>query len=155
MGDWPSAPVATNVSGSPAKDTSTLTVASITTPSLSVGDYIVIDQINDGVEAINVDDQSRNNGTRALSQITKITDVNGLTITIHPPLYHSYIAAQSPQVWKLNQGTTMTSYAGVEDLYIERVSPTGTEGYSNIKIVACAYCWVKNIESKMAQFRHV
>jgi hypothetical protein len=155
IGDWPSSPVATNVSGSPAKGAATLTVAGITSPSLSVGDYIVIDQIDDGVEVINIDDESRNNNTRSLSQITKITGMNGLTLTIDPPLYHSYVAAQTPQVWKLNQGTTMTTYAGIEDLSIERVSPMGTEGYSNIKILASAYCWVKNIESKMAQFRHV
>ncbi len=155
VGNWPSSPVATNVSGSPAKDATTLTVASTTSPSLSVGDYIVIDQIDDGVEVINVDDQSRDGNTRSLSQITKITAINSKTLTIDPPLYHAYVAAQNPQVWKLNQGISMTTYAGIEDLYIERVSPTGTEGYSNIKMVGCAYCWVKNVESKLAQFRHV
>jgi hypothetical protein len=152
MGDWPAAPVATNVSGSPSKGASIVTVASVSSPSLSVGDYIVIDQINDGVEVINVDDFSRNGGTRALSQLIRITAISGTTLSIDPPLYHSYAAAQTPQVWKL---APMTSYAGLEDLYIERVSPTGTEGYSNVKIVACAYCWVKNVESKFAQFRHV
>jgi hypothetical protein len=60
-----------------------------------------------------------------------------------------------PQIWKIKSGTDMTTYAGVEDLCIERTSPTGTEGYSNIILVASAYCWVMNIESKMAQFRHV
>ena len=155
LGDWPSSPVPTNVSGSPAKGATVLTVGSVTTPSLAVGGYIVIDQVNDGVEVINVDEDSRDGGTRTLSQITKITAVNGLNLTIDPPLYHAYAAAQSPQVWKLNQGNAITTYAGVEDLYIERISPTGTEGYSNIKIVACVYCWVKNVESRFAQFRHV
>jgi hypothetical protein len=155
IGDWPSQPVATAVSSSPAKDANTLTVGSVSSPSLAAGDFIVIDQLNDGVEVINVDDQSRDGGTRALSQISRITAVNGLTLSIDPPLYHAYSAAQSPQVWELNQGIPMTTYAGVEDLYIERVSPTGFEGYSNIKMVACAYCWVKNVESKLAQFRHV
>lgn len=155
IGNWPSAPVATNVSGSPAKGTTTLTVASTSNPSLSVGDYIVIDQTNDGVEVINVDDESRDNGNRALSQITKITGINGSTLTVDPPLYHAYSAAQTPQVWKLNQGTELTTNAGIEDLSIERISPTGTEGYSNIKMMASAYSWIKNIESKKAQFRHV
>lgn len=155
MGDWPSAPVPTDVSASPSKGTSALSVGSVSSPSLKVGDFIVIDQVNDGVEVINVDDESRNNGTRALSQITRITGVSGLNLTVDPPLYHNYSATQSPQVWKLNSSNGMTSYAGVEDLYLERVSPTGFEGYSNIKMVGCAYCWVKNVESKTAQFRHV
>jgi hypothetical protein len=155
VGDWPSAPVATNVSGSPSKGASALTVASTTSPSLSVGDYIVIDQINDGVEVVNVDEASRDGGTRSLSQMSKVVGVSGLTLSIAPPLYHSYSATQRPQVWKVNQGTAMTTYAGIEDLYIERVSPTGTEGYSNFKFLTCAYCWVRNVESKVAQFRHV
>lgn len=155
MGNWPSTPVDTAVSGSPVKGATTLTVASVATPSLSVGDYLVIDQVNDGVEVINVDDISRDSNTRCLSQITRITEINDLVITIDPPLFHEYAAAQSPQVWELNQGTTMTVGAGIEDLQLVRISPTGTEGYSNVKMVACAGCWVKNVESKVAQFRHV
>ena len=155
IGDRPSSPVATNVSGSLVKGSSTLMVASITNPALSVGDYIVIDQVNDGVEVINVDDYSRDNNSRCLSQMTKIVGVNGTTLSIYPALYHTYVAAQNPQVWKVNQGVKMTTYAGIEDLCLERVSPTGREEYSNIILVACAYCWVRNIESKMAQWRHV
>jgi hypothetical protein len=159
MGDWPSAPVATNVSGSPAKGSTTLTVSSISSPALAVGAYIVIDQINDGTEVINVDDQSRDNNTRCLSQITKITSISGsgssYTIGISPGLYHGYVAAQTPQVWKLNQGIAMTEYAGLENLSVDRISPIAQNGYSNIKMVACAYCWVRNVESTFAIFRHV
>lgn len=155
LGNWPSSPVATGVTGSPAKSAAILTVQNVSTPSLSAGDYIVIDQINDGAEVVNVDDYSRDGGARALSQITRVTAVNGLTLSIDPPLYHGYSSAQQPQVWKLNQGTLLTTYAGIEELQIERVSPTGWEGYSNVKLVGCAYCWVRNVESRMAQFRHV
>ncbi|HEY4300736.1 MAG TPA: glycosyl hydrolase family 28-related protein [Candidatus Didemnitutus sp.] len=159
MGDWPSAPVATNVTGSPAKGTSTLTVSSITNPALAVGTYIVIDQINDGNEVVNVDAQSRDNNTRCLSQITKVTSISGsgssYTIGISPALYHSYAAAQTPQVWKLNQGIAMTEYAGLENLSVDRIAPIAQNGYSNIKMVACAYCWVRNVESTFAIFRHV
>lgn len=150
LGDWPSAPAAVGVDGSPAKGATTLNLSA--SPGVSVGDYLVIDQVNDGVEVINVDDESRDGGTRALSQITMVTAVSGQTLTIDPPLYHAYVQAQRPQVWKL---TGVTKYAGVEDLQIERISPTGFEGYSNFKLIGCAYCWVKNVESKMAQFRHV
>jgi len=86
------------VSGSPAKGATSLAVASISSPALAVGDYIVIDQVNDGVEVINVDEASRNNNTRCLSQITKVTSVSGTgpyTIGIDPPLYHAYVSAQN------------------------------------------------------------
>ena len=155
VGDWPSAPVATAVSGSPAKGATQITVSSITTPSLSVGDFIVIDQINDGTEVINVDAESRDGGTRCLSQVTKITAINVRTLTIDPPLYHAYSSTQSPQVWELNQGNSMTTYAGVEDLALQRVQPQNQNGYSNFKFVAAAYCWLKNVESHDTIFWHV
>lgn len=151
MGNYPSAPVAIQVSGSPAKGATQVTVALKTPLSLAVGDYIVIDQINDGVEVKNVDEDSRDNGSRALSQITRITGINGLTLTIDPPLYHAYSARQKPEIWKLNPVTT---YAGIEDLAIERVNTDQTD-YYNILMVATAYSWIKNIESKNALFRHV
>jgi len=153
LGDWPSAPVGINVSGSPAKGATSISLAS--SGAYVTDDFIVIDQVNDGVEVINVDDQSRDGGTRSLSQIVRVKSVSGQTVNFDPPLYHAYVAAQNPQVWKLSGGNSVTQYAGVEDLYLERVSPTGFEGYSNFKVLACAYCWVKNVESKMAQFRHV
>jgi hypothetical protein len=155
VGNWPAPLVSVNVTGSPAKGATVVTVASPTNPPLTVGDYIVIDQINDGVEVVNVDEPSRDGGRRSLSQITTVVASNGVSVWIDPPLYHAYSSTQNPQVWKLNQGVGVTTYAGVEDLYIERVSPTGTEGFSNLKIVACMYCWVRNIESRFAQFRHV
>jgi hypothetical protein len=165
MGDWPGNPVATNVSGSPAKGAATLTVASITSPSLSVGDYISIDQIDDGVEVVNADGTGgtgiqncagEKRGTnRCLGQTVKITGISGLVLTIDPPLYHAYSAAQTPQVWKLNQDITMVFQAGVESLKVERISPTGSEGYHNFKIIACSQCWLKNIESKKTETWHV
>jgi len=158
IGNFPSAPVATNVPGSPAKDATTLTVASVTSPTLSAGDYIVIDQINDGSEVINVDDSSRDNNTRCLSQIARVTSISGIgpyTLTISPSLHHAYAAAQTPQVWKLNQNITMTVNAGLENLSLERIAPIAQNGYSNILMVACVNCWVRNIESKLAIFRHV
>jgi hypothetical protein len=155
IGNFPSAPVDTAVTGSPAKGATQITVASASTPSLTVGDLIVIDQINDGVEVINVDAESRDSGTRSLSQITKITAVSGTTLTIDPPLYHAYSSARSPEVWELNQGASLTTYAGVEDLRLNRVQPQNQDGYSNFKLVATAYCWLKNVESYDTIFWHV
>jgi hypothetical protein len=157
MGNWPSSPVATNVSGSPAKGATTLTVSSVSSPSLSVGDYIAIDQINDGVEVVNDDTafgagECRSGaGTRCLGQIVQITAINGTTLTINPSLHHAYAAAQTPQVWEV---TSMTSLAGLEDLTLTRSNfPDG--GYNNVKLIACARCWVKNITSNTPDFWHV
>ena len=158
IGDWPSPPVAAAVSGSPGKGATTLAVANATSPSLSVGDYIVIDQINDGSEVVNVDDQSRAGNTRCLSQITRITGISGsgpYSLTIEPPLYHTYSSSQKPEIWELNQGNAITTNAGLEDLRIERISPISYDGFSNIKFLAAAYSWVKNVESKLTTFWHV
>ena len=163
LGDFPSTPVVTNVTGSLAKDATTITVASISTPALAVGDYISIDQLKDNVEVVNADGTSGSSAeecrsgahTRCLGQITRITAINGLTLTVSPALYHGYSAAQVPQVWKVSQGGSMTVRAGVEDLSLERVSPTGSEGYHNFKMVACAQCWIKNVESKKTETWHV
>jgi uncharacterized repeat protein (TIGR02059 family) len=155
IGDWPSAPVATSVSGSPAKGATQINVGSVSAPSLSVGDYIVIDQTNDGTEVVNVDAESRAGGTRCLSQVTKVVAISGTTLTIDPPLYHAYSSACAPEVWELNQGNSMTTYAGVEDLSVFRIQPQTQDGYSNFKFVAAAYCWLKNVESHNTIFWHV
>ena len=155
VGNYPASPVATNVFRSPAKGATSITVSSITTPALSVGDHIVIDQINEGTEVVNVDDFSRDGNTRCLSQITKITAINGLTLTISPALYHAYSASQNPQIWKLGQTNGLTVGAGLENFTVERVSPTGLEGVSNVLMVCCIDSWIYNIQSNLAQFRHV
>jgi hypothetical protein len=160
LGSFPGTPVATNVSGSPAKGATTITVASVTSPSLQVGDLISIDQLNDNVEVVNADgsggtspEECRSGGqVRCLGQIMRITAINGLTLTIDAPLYHNYSAALSPQVWEV---TNVTQQAGVEDLSLERVSPTGQEGFHNFKIVACSRCWLRNIASVKTETFHV
>lgn len=153
IGDFPSQPIGIDILNNPKKGDDKLVLSN--SSSFQIGDYIVIDQINDSIEVVNVDDQSRDNNTRCLSQMTKVTAINGARVTIHPSLYHKYDRRLRPQVYKIKSGSNMTTYAGIEDFAIERVSPTGTEGFSNIKFVAAAYSWVKNVESVLAQFRHV
>lgn len=158
LGDFPAAPAPISVAGSPAKDATTITVASIS--GLAVNDYISIDQVNDNVEVVNADgtggsspEECRSGaGTRCIGQITRIAAINGSTLTVAPALYHAYSAAQSPQIWKLS---SVTRQAGVEDLSLERISPTGFEGYHNFKVVACAQCWIKNVASIKTATFHV
>lgn len=160
-------PADTSVSGSPAKGATNLTVSSITSPSISVGDIIAIDQINDGTEVMNVDDSSRDSGTRCLGQIVRVFSVSGagpFTLGIDPPLHHAYSSAQTPQVWNVGQQRAgvstiwMTTNCGIENLTVDRVQPTGTsedEQVYNIKLIGAAYCWVTNVYSTRAQFRHI
>jgi hypothetical protein len=146
----------TSVSGSPAKGDTQITVGSVSTPhTISVGSFICIDQTDDGVEVVNVDTASRDGSTRGIGQIVQVTAIAGTLLTIDPPLYHDYPAARTPQVWLVNQGSNNTTqYSGVEDLKIERVSPT-TGTYLMFRMLNCAFCWVKNVESKLSLFRHV
>ena len=152
MGNFPATPSPVNVSGSPGKGATTITVAN--TSGLAVNDYIAIDQLNDGVEVVNTgtafgSGECRSGaGTRCLGQIVKITSVSGSTLTIDPSLHHAFSAAQTPQVWEV---TGMTSGAGIENLTISRPSFIGG-GYSNVKMVGCSGCWVKSIESKTPDY---
>lgn len=168
VGGVPNAPVVTNVVGSPAKDATIITVQSVTTPSIAVGDYIAIDQINDGVEVINVDEECRTGtsfvagGQRCLGQITKVTAIaaNGgnFDLTVDPPLYHTYSAAQTPQVWEVSQGVTRTDRVGIEDLTVTRIAPTtncqGTN-FDNINFNNTTESWVKGVRSRFVLWRHV
>jgi hypothetical protein len=150
LGDYPAPSVAIPLTGDAQKGATTLRVAHV--PSLAPDDQLVIDQIDDGIEVVNVDEQSRDGNRRSLSQLVRVTAIAGRTVSIDPPLYHSFQTRHAAEAWKV---APTTRFAGVESLSIERVSPTGTQGFSNVLVVACVYCWVRNIESRTAQFRHV
>lgn len=156
MGNFPSAPSAVGVSGSPAKGATSLTLASVA--GLAVNDYVVIDQVNDGTEVVNTGTtdgsepcRSGSSGMRCLGQMTKITAINSLTISIDPPLHHGYAAAQLPQVWEV---TGVTTGAGLESVTINRTNFPDSGG-SNIRIVACSGCYVKDVASNSTEWWHV
>jgi hypothetical protein len=155
LGDFPSAPSTINVTGSPAKGATSISVASAS--GLSVGDYVVIDETNDGVEVVNNNtafgsaECRSGGGTRCLGQIVRITAISGTTLTIDAPLNHAYAAAQTPQIWKLS---SVTTGAGVEDLTVTRTTNNGGQ-YNNFKIVACSGCWLKNVVSNTPDAWHV
>lgn len=132
------------------KGSATITISDST--PFSVGNYILVDQLNDP-NIVQVGDCtwcSRSSGTRALGQIVKITAKNSNTLTIDPPLYFTYSSSYSPEVVKVSNN--MVEYAGIENLYVERVT---AGGQNNINLRYCAYCWVKNVESYNAMERHV
>jgi hypothetical protein len=151
--------VETSVSGSPAKDSTQITVGDAS--NFSVNDYIVIDQRNDNTEVFNTKNEgwlSRNDdftgwdGSRCLGQITRIRAKSGNTIEIDPPLYHNYSDSLKPEIWKLNPAGVV-EYGGIEDLYIELMRDI--PDYATIFFINAAYCWIRNIESNKCSSRHV
>jgi len=145
---------ATDISSGYTKDSTTLTLASSTLAT--VGCYLCIDQLNKGgiVDMGDCNWCFRQNGAnRNMSQIVKVTAVNGNTVTISPPLYYTFEAAYAPQAARIQSDlNSMVQYSGVEDLYVERRT-TGTA--STFMLNYAVNCWVKNVESYNAQGYHV
>ena len=87
------------------------------------------------------------NGVHARGQIVYVSNVSGTTLTISPGLYGAY--TDSPVVYPI---TMTASYAGVENLQVY----ADKTGYAaNFGIQACAYCWVKGVESNYTDGDHV
>ncbi|MBI2839992.1 MAG: IPT/TIG domain-containing protein [Acidobacteria bacterium] len=156
IGNWYGTAHETGVSGSPAKDATSVTVTDVS--GYAVGDYAVIDQIDDGVEVYNTTGEtwtSRESGTRNLRQIFRITGISGRTLTIDPPLYHSYSSSFSPELRKLggNSHPGMVTQAGVEDLYVS--NDAGDAVSYNFRFLYAAHGWLKNVESYRCSVAHV
>lgn len=90
-------------------------------------------------------------GQRVLQQYVQVTNVNGNTLGINPPLLFSYNPALAPTA----QSYLMISNCGVEDLSVGRMNGTNTSAGANIDISDAAWCWVTNVESFNAQGSHV
>ena len=78
-------------------------------------------------------------GHLARGQIVQVTGVSGTTVTISPGLYSAY--TNSPIAVPFSMSG---SYAGVENL---QVYANNTGYAANYGLTACAYCWVKGVES--------
>lgn len=86
-------------------------------------------------------------GGMARGQIVRVTGVNGMVVSISPPLYGAY--AREPIAVPFDMAA---SFAGVEDFEV-RANDTGYE--TNFKLSMCAYCWIKGVESNYADGDHV
>jgi hypothetical protein len=86
-------------------------------------------------------------GSYARGQIVAVTAVLGDNVTISPALYGSYTNQPIAVPFAMS-----ASYAGVEDLQVV----AHNTGYgTNFGLSACAYCWVKGVESNYADGDHV
>ena len=86
-------------------------------------------------------------GSLARGQIVQVTGVSGTTVAIAPGLYGAYTNA--PIAIPFNMSA---SYAGVENL---QVYANNTGYAANFGMSACAYCWVKGVESNYTDGDHV
>jgi hypothetical protein len=86
-------------------------------------------------------------GSLARGQIVEVTAVAGETVTFTPALYTAYTNAPVAVPFAAS-----AEYAGVEDLQVY----ANNTGYSaNFGLSACAYCWVRAVESNYADGDHV
>ncbi len=162
----------TNYVGNPAntarwtagytKGTTTITIDSTT--SLSVGDPIILDQLNDtsddgtiyvcdGLAGGCLEDRAPGGGARpgrAQQQIVTVTAIDGNRVTISPPLYMpNWRASQNPQAW---WAADPAFSDGLEDLSIDAQD---FQGISSIGIFNCSGCWVKGVRSLKSGRSHV
>ena len=86
-------------------------------------------------------------GSLARGQIVEVTAVAGQSVTFAPALYSAYTNAPVAVPFAAS-----AEYAGVENLQVY----ANNTGYSaNFGLSACAYCWVRAVESNYADGDHV
>jgi MYXO-CTERM domain-containing protein len=144
-----------------AKDTTRITLSS--TANLEVGSVLILDQLDDadtdtgGIWVCQTDNVCSDEGTggggregRAQAQMTRVTAIDGNTVTISPGIaMPNFRAAQSPQAWWAN---TMITMSGIEDLAIDH---SASDERSGIFFFNAYNCWVKNVKSVGANRNHV
>ncbi len=138
-----------NLTADAPRGTATITLAS--NPGYAVGELVTISESLD--PTISWFAPGHGNGgvfnlpNSPIGQVLEIQSVNGNQVTFSTPLHMDYKTAQSALVSRHWKGfgaanTTPLEYSGVEDMYIE--GQTG--GGGSIAVLACKYCWVKNVE---------
>jgi hypothetical protein len=126
------------------------------TTNVTVNSYIVISQTNptdsDGNPLVNTSGYTGSCSScghslpnQVMEQIDKVTAVNGNVVTLERPLYFDYLT--SPVAYHL----PMTEGAGLENLRLTATAASGTLlQFKNINMMACAHCWVHDVESDLA-----
>lgn len=132
----------------------TLTLANTT--NVTVNSYVVVTQTNptdtDGNPLVQIGGYGgsctycgHDLPNNVVTQIDKVTAINGLVITLETPLFTNFV--NSPQVFHL----PMIENVGVENLRVVGTAQSGTGlTYKNVNMEACAHCWIHNVESDKA-----
>jgi hypothetical protein len=142
--------------GALSKDSSTVTTQS--PHNWSVGDVILIDQLNNPTGTPVVTNQGyssgactwcgRANGGRSLGQLDRITATpTPTTATLESPLVWNYSSSLSPELTRIK---SMTTDAGIEDLTVDN-SVSGSVNQINdgatIALYGAANCWLLRVEA--------
>ena len=127
------------------------------TGGISVGDILLIDQLNDPqlVDPVGYEGLctycGRANGSRARGQYAEVAAINGSTVTLNLALYWTLSPSLSPQATLVN-ASSMVRWAGIEDV-------TLTESQAAVEFMiemdAAQYSWLKNVEIKQVKRRAV
>jgi len=129
---------------------STTLVAS-NSPGLSVGDWIVVSELQGDADiptSFSGDignctwcGESNNSG-RVMNQIVQVSSVSGTSIGISRPMYYQFKSGLSPRFRELT-GTTQNT--GVENMKLWGSSNSRSDAH--IYFDGCVYCWVKDVET--------
>jgi hypothetical protein len=141
-----------------SKGSTTITTAS--PHGWSVGDIVLIDQLNNTtgdpvVTSVGTNGTctwcGRGSGARSLGQVSKVIAVpSSTTAILEIPLYWNYDASLSPQATKISG---ITSNAGIEDLTIDNElsgdtsSPAQGGDGATIGFYGTSNCWLLRVEA--------
>jgi hypothetical protein len=148
----------TNWTAGYAKGTIQITLDS--TAGLTVGTVLVLDQLDDDIDAgsvfvgcgptISFELCPPSRSGRSQQQYVTVTAINGNQVTIASGLYMpNWRASQQPQAWWWGTGADMN---GVENLTVDHTNSTETAG---IVFHGANGGWVKNVKSLNANRNHV
>ena len=79
---------------------------------------------------------------RSMSQIVKITAINGNVVSIESPIGYTFPVAYGAQLTPYVASNTIKG-VGVEEMYLYG----GSGGHGNLWVALCDSCWVKHVES--------
>ena len=144
--------------GGYAKGTTEITVSS--TSGLSVGQMVILDQLDDKSDANHVyvcatlacsqEANPAGRPGRAQQQFVRITSIDGKRLTIAPGLYMvNWRASQSPEVWWWGSSSTRNA---VENMTLDHTASPAQVG---IGFQNAHDCWILNVKSLNAGRNHV
>lgn len=173
--NWPGGPVHTaNWTAGYTKGTNVVTLSS--TSGLTVGNIMVLDQLNDSADAGGIfvcDTQGNGPGQcadegpsmgqrpgenspgkmRDQQQMVVVTAINGNQVTISPGLYMpNWRSSQSPGAWWSN---TVIKNSGIENMTLDHTNSGIDSSGAGIAILNALNCWVRGVRSINSPRSHV
>ncbi|HET9256660.1 MAG TPA: hypothetical protein VFO16_15870 [Pseudonocardiaceae bacterium] len=126
--------------------------------ALEVGEYVLLDHVTNGDPNVvwNYNHEGPGEGTRrwfarqdrSLSQIMKITAIDGDTVSFETPLHTTFKTAYDAQLTRFVDESGRPSFlewVGIEGVFFE--GGMGGDYHGNVAMGRCGYCWIAGIES--------